>query len=329
MLVERERMQPTSGTITLHNNDKFSSLLKQDSTSNLMDDRTNHRAKSCPVRNDPLSSRSTGITKHIKSWLSEQSIKVLQEKVDFESSAVKNMYKCLLENENELQKNMNDYLAHVDEMNEHKRRVLNKKWHEQTYLPLSAKIQEEMNCDKFYNFDRRKRALYDNYLSHRNKKGHVFLDVISTDEYDPMSLNADRPGPLKATVPKLQDPLLHLENKRNTEDRSVLACDLGLRPVTTLTDREIERLRLPKLPLVPLGRHGTTCRKWMQMKSLDIQGEERIRSQAKMDGQRRNLSKAPLHEVKDPPKEMEMFDSKKWKKRRQFPNDHNTLDLLR
>ena len=80
---------------------------------------------------------------------------------------------------------------------------------------------------------------------------------------------------LQAYTGKLADPLLQQQDQCNEEDRVAVACVLGER----LSDREIEAMRLPSLPLVPLGRHGTKCSTWQGMKFTDIQSDVRVRSQ--------------------------------------------------
>lgn len=81
---------------------------------------------------------------------------------------------------------------------------------------------------------------------------------------------------LKAVTEKLADPLVHQQHKRNDEDRVVFACDSSR---NRLTDRDTEERRLPKKPLVPLGRHATECNTWLDMKLYDIQSDVRLRSQ--------------------------------------------------
>ena len=69
--------------------------------------------------------------------------------------------------------------------------------------------------------------------------------------------------------------MLQQQDQRNEEDRVALACIFGER----LPGKEIEAMRLPPLPLVPLGRHGTECSTWQGMKFTDIQSDVRVRSQ--------------------------------------------------
>lgn len=46
----------------------------------------------------------------------------------------------------------------------------------------------------------------------------------------------------------------------------------------TMSDKEIEEMRLPPAPLVPLGRHGTECNTWLRMQLHDIDSGVRKRS---------------------------------------------------
>ena len=80
--------------------------------------------------------------------------------------------------------------------------------------------------------------------------------------------------PLQAETEFLQDPLLNQERQRNNEDRVIFRCMTG----TTLTDKDLQAIRLPRLPLVPLGRHGTHCNSWLSMPMGDIESPVRMAS---------------------------------------------------
>jgi len=262
-------------------------------------------------------------------WLSEKSVRNIQEKIDYESSEIRDLYNQLMESEKILQSNMNSTIENDIEMKKRKVRLLSTKWHQQTYLPLATKIAKEMNGDNYRRLDAEKRRQYTNYLNHRNnKEGHVFLDVYAEEEYDPLYLNAHRPGPLKAATGKLADPLLHLQDKHNDEERTVLACELG----ETLSDKEIEARRLPKLPLIPLGRHGTLCSTWLDMELTDIQSDVRLRSQVRRDGTPRNKSTFTFNE-EGQDANIENLDGGTnvgmWQKKKQFPEKYDTnVELL-
>ena len=72
-----------------------------------------------------------------------------------------------MENEEELQRDLNETIETDAEMKKRKVRLMSKKWHEQTYQPLSKKIQEEMNGKNYENLDQEKRRQYTNYLNHQ------------------------------------------------------------------------------------------------------------------------------------------------------------------
>jgi len=259
-------------------------------------------------------------------WLSQKSIRNVQEKTDYESKEITNMYYSLLENEEKIQKDLEKILVQEQVTKNRKLHWLLQKWYENTYIPLDNKICQEMNSFHWKDFDAEKRKQFINYLKHRNKKGHVFLDIFEEAEYDPMLLNKKRPGPIKAVTEKLADPLLHQQRKRNDEDRVVYACDSSRH---RLTDRDIDENRLPKKPLVPLGRHDTECNTWLDMKLYDIQSHVRLRSQERLYGIR-NVSRACLHDVSGEKIKSEVFSGReRWRKRRQFPTKRTApLELI-
>lgn len=262
-------------------------------------------------------------------WLSEKSVKKIQEKVDYESSDIRNMYNKLVESERNLQNHLDNIIEKDLETKKRKVRLLSKKWHEQTYLPLTKKIVEEMNGDNFEKLDKEKRRQYSNYLDHHNnKEGRVYLDVFAPEEYNPLYLNSKRPGPLKAVTKKLSDPLLHLQDKHNEEERVVIACDKG----EFLTDKEIESYRFPKLPLIPLGRHGTLCSTWLDMELTDIQSDVRVRSQERRKGVRNNSTfEFKGDEMGSSPRKSnsDLSCDKMWQKRKQFPEKYDTtIELI-
>ena len=78
----------------------------------------------------------------------------------------------------------------------------------------------------------------------------------------------------QAITKKLNDPLLSQGSTRLEEDRTVVRCVTG----NTMSDKEIEEMRLPPAPLVPLGRHGTECNTWLRMQLHDIDSGVRKRS---------------------------------------------------
>ena len=80
---------------------------------------------------------------------------------------------------------------------------------------------------------------------------------------------------IQVVVKKPKDPLLFQGEKRNEEDKVTIHCQTGLK----LTDAELEKIRLPPLPLVPLGRHGTDCNDLIAMGLNVIDSESRPKRQ--------------------------------------------------
>ncbi|XP_028411644.1 protein FAM228B-like [Dendronephthya gigantea] len=200
----------------------------------------------------------------IQTWLNEDSIKDIQERSSLESRSVRNQYKTVLDNEERLVQDADAFLEYVDVANENRRVELFKKWSERVYTPLQEKIKTEMKSTNFKSYEKRKQQLYDRYIDYQNRKGMVFLDVYSPEEYDPLELNNTRPGPLKAKIDNLDknDPLLHQDFKKIVEDQDVIRCYTGY----TTGAKDIKNYHLPPEPLVPLledktlrAEHGCVC----------------------------------------------------------------------
>ncbi|EDO38688.1 predicted protein, partial [Nematostella vectensis] len=226
------------------------------------------------------SSPSSEQTFKIQNWLNEKSVRGIQERTDFESRATRNMYTTLLENEDSFVKEVDGYLHYKSMLDRRKKQLLHKKWSERVYFPVKEQIDQEMNGPNYKNLDKRKRTIYKHYLDYSNNKGVVFLDVMSPEEYDPLALNKNRPGPLKAITTKLDDCLISQGATRSEEDRIELGCITGER----MPDKEIENIRKPPPPLVPLGRQGTECKTWLRMQLHDIDSDVRMRSGLRMKG---------------------------------------------
>lgn len=320
----------TAGSIKVHSSDFTNELVQTDPIHKYISkDDSNITPFQPSYSCSNVNLRRSNSSNYIGCWLSEKSIRNLQRKTDFESKEMANMYHSLLDNEERLQKDLDDIITYDQIRKDRKLQWLLQKWYEKTYIPLDNKICQEMNGFQWKTFDQEKRKQFIKYLKHRNEKGHIFLDIYEEAEYDPMSLNKKRPGPIKAVTEKLEDPLLHQQYKRNEEDRVVYACDNGI----MLTEKQIEEKRLPKKPLVPLGRHDTECSTWLDMKLYDIQSEVRLRSQDRLYGVR-NISNTCLHDIsmeeKTADSSQQNSNSGKsiWKKRRQFTRRQDTLKLV-
>ncbi|KAJ7385675.1 hypothetical protein OS493_013702 [Desmophyllum pertusum] len=285
--------RPINGRISVHTFDVVGELLDDNDRHEIAKDhhrravsassieRTKSLGEHSEVR--AASAKSACPSDHtfrIQSWLNEKSVRNIQERTDFESRATKNMYTTLLDNENTFVKDVDSFIDHKAALDKRKKQMLFKKWSERVYSPVKEKIDQEMNGPNYRHLDRRKRDIYKKYLDYNNRKGVVFLDVMSPEEYDPLVLNANRPAPLKAITKTLDDPLISQGCTRLDEDRTVVRCITG----DTMSDKEIDDMHLPPAPLVPLGRHGTECNTWLRMQLHDIDSGVRKRSGQRMKG---------------------------------------------
>lgn len=226
------------------------------------------------------SSRSTlDQTPKIQNWLCQKSIRGIQEKADPESKNTKKMYMAVLDREHTFVRDIGNELLHRSFLDQRKKEMLYKKWSERIFQPIQAQIYHAMKGN-YAEVDKKKREMFNAYIRHRNKKGHVFLDTFDETEYDPLSFVQPRPAPMTAVTGPLSDPLISQRRDRNEEDRTIVRCYTG----QTLSDAAMEQSRLPPLPLVPLGRHGTENRTWLAMPLHDIESSARLRSRRRMHG---------------------------------------------
>ncbi|XP_052810911.1 protein FAM228B-like isoform X7 [Mya arenaria] len=236
-----------------------------------------------PVRNHSrnMDSKSLiGQTMKVQQWLSDKTVKTLQEKSDLESREARKLYSPILETENTFVKDVEDFIHQRDVTSLRKKEVLHKNWNERVYKPLRKKIIEAMDSNDWPEVDRRKRELHRQYLEFTNEKGHVFLDTMDPEEYYAMALNGHRPAPIKIETRPLHDPLISQGRQRHEEDRTILRCMTGYR----YTDSDIEQVKMPAMPFVPLGRHGTDSMRWLKMPLSNIESTPRQASRRRMVG---------------------------------------------
>jgi hypothetical protein len=169
---------------------------------------------------------------------------------------------------------VDEFLQEKEQLDKRKKAMLYRKWKERVFYPIQSQIMQKMEGPAYKWLDHEKRQLFEKYLNYRNAKGYIFLDTLSLEDYDPLSLT--RPiSPHHGTRPRLNDPLLSQQTDRDEEDEVVEACEYGL-PVTT------SQLKAVKRPLVPLGRHGTECSTWLAMEITSIDSQARVRSRQRM-----------------------------------------------
>ncbi|XP_048765583.1 protein FAM228B-like isoform X11 [Ostrea edulis] len=263
-----------------------------------------------------------GQTLRVQDWLNEKTVKGLQfaipqawveqqivnstymkERSDMETKEARELYNPLLEVEGTFVRDMQNVVKSKDVLDLRKREMLHKKWNDRVYEPLRGKIIDVMDGEDWPELDRRKRELHKQYLEFVNQKGHVFLDTMDPSEYYAQALNGHRPAPIKHTCLKwskhlavakrrfdhqhykiatkaFRDPLLSQGRERSAEERTILRCLTG----NDYTDKDIEQVKLPPLPLVPLGRHGTDSIRWLEMPLHNIESTPRMASRRRMHG---------------------------------------------
>jgi len=112
-------------------------------------------------------------------------------------------------------------------------------------------------------------------LASSSKTAVVLTALIpNTSWYSISNRQTNDDGDVEARFGRLNDPLLQSERTRVDEERIAMQCVTGER----LSSADIERLRLPAVPLVPLGRQGTSWKQWVSMNVNDIESSEHQKS---------------------------------------------------
>ncbi|XP_078321978.1 protein FAM228B-like isoform X7 [Crassostrea virginica] len=239
------------------------------------------RPMSTSVVQSKVDSKSLiGQTLRVQDWLNEKTVRGLQERSDLETKEARELYNPLLEVENTFVRDLENVVSSQEVLDLRKREMLHKKWNDRVYEPLREKIIDVMEGEDWPELDRRKRELHKQYLEFVNEKGHVFLDTMDPSEYYAQALNGHRPAPIKIATKAFRDPLLSQGRERSAEERTILRCLTG----NEYTDKDIEQVKLPPLPLVPLGRHGTDSVRWLEMPLHNIESTPRMASRRRMHG---------------------------------------------
>ncbi|XP_059143497.1 protein FAM228B-like isoform X2 [Physella acuta] len=238
-------------------------------------------------RNSRSSSNLQDQSLKLQNWIDKKTIKELQERADTESLETKKLYSELMETEQTFVKKLDELLSHKDLVDLRRKELLYLQWSEEVYEPIRKKILQAIDGSEWSKLDRRKRELHKQFLEHVNKRGHVFLEDDDKEQYYAQALNDSRPAPIKIKTEALRDPLLTLGRKKAEEERTILRCMTGQH----YTDEDIEKVKLPPLPLVPLGRHGVNSRKWLQMPLNNIESEIRQRRRQNQQQQKGEMLK--------------------------------------
>lgn len=264
------------------------------------------RPMSTSVIQSKVDSKSLiGQTLRVQDWLNEKTVKGLQfdipqawvekqERSDVETKEARELYNPLLEVENTFVRDMENVVSSKEVLDLRKKEMLHKKWNDRVYEPLREKIIDVMDGEDWPELDRRKRELHKQYLEFVNEKGHVFLDTMDPSEYYAQALNGHRPAPIKIATKAFRDPLLSQGRERSAEERTILRCLTG----NDYTDKDIEQVKLPPLPLVPLGRHGTDSVRWLEMPLHNIESTPRMASRGRMHAWRNFSEECTVHSIK-------------------------------
>ncbi|CAL1532798.1 unnamed protein product [Lymnaea stagnalis] len=280
-----------SGKLTIHDKDVVDHVIldsqKAKSEFELQKSKQPTKMSDSVISSLPKTPSTISVTKlplnksaNAQNWLDKETIKELQERTDQETLSAKKLYSSLLETEQTFVKKLDDLLTHKELVDLRRKELLYLKWSEQVFEPIRKKIVEAVDGSDWLHLDRRKREMHRQFLEHVNKRGYVFLEDDDREQYYGQALNDHRPAPIKITTEVLKDPLLTLSRKRAEEERTILQCSTGYK----YSDKDVETVKLPPLPLIPLGRHGVDSRKWLQMPLTNIESESRMRSRNRMLG---------------------------------------------
>ncbi|KAK1170280.1 protein FAM228A [Acipenser oxyrinchus oxyrinchus] len=208
--------------------------------------------------------------KDTTAWLSHNSFTHIQANADVESCEANAMAQTILDTENGFVKELDNYLKYKEMRERWKKELLCKKWTECVSGPVQHTIEKHIK-NHCYEKAKEGRRMFLQYLDCCNKKGYVFLEDYDPREYNPFLLHLSKPHYFKFLTPTLNDPLLKQSYERMQEERLILLCQTG----KVYSDKEMEALHTPNLPLIPKGRHGVDSIKWLLMPLGDIESDVR------------------------------------------------------
>lgn len=236
-------------------------------------------------RNAPaLSSRNIHTTGSIRrrtanDWLSPKYFSYIQAVASAESNEADLIAQPLLNTENSFVKELDRYLLHKDVLELRKKELLYKKWSKSVLEPIQQKVEDFVESQSAEDIRSRKSMMLAKYLNYCNKKGYVFLEDYSPQEYNPCYPQYHKPHYSKVVTPAVNDPLLLQSRERSQVDGTILRCQTG----KLYSARELEELHKPKQPPVPHGRQGDSI-KWIRMPLGFIESSIRQKSRQKMRG---------------------------------------------
>ncbi|XP_030050999.1 protein FAM228B [Microcaecilia unicolor] len=219
-------------------------------------------------------------TKPSKEWLINKPLTALEELEDEEGKEFNRATQTVLDTENYFVKEFDKYLMHQEFVELRKKEIKYRKWSQRVSEPLLQAIEDFIDSRPRKEMERRRQLQLAHYLNYCNKKGHVFLEVYDPLEYDPFFLYSFYSPHYKVSTPYLNDPLLREIHENINEERIALQCLQG----KIHSNKEMNELHKPKLPVVPLGRQGTSRTERRRAPSDFIESDPRQRSRRRVRG---------------------------------------------
>nr|XP_033794638.1 protein FAM228B isoform X2 [Geotrypetes seraphini] len=208
-------------------------------------------------------------SKTSKEWLANKPLTALEELENKERKEFNRASQMVLDTENYFVKEFDKYLIHREFVELRKKEMNYRKWSQRVSEPLLQAIEDIVDSKSNEEIGQRRCLQLEHYLNYCNKKGHVFLEVYNPLEYDPFCLYNLCCQNDKVSTPYLHDPLLREIEENINEEKVVLLCLKG----KMYSNKEIDKLHKPKLPLVPLGRKHVFATDWLRTTSIFIENE--------------------------------------------------------
>ncbi|XP_065819913.1 protein FAM228A isoform X2 [Labrus bergylta] len=159
-------------------------------------------------------------------FLSDSSLRRLQEKMEAEKQKANRIIQPLLETENGLVEELERFFSKRDVTELRRRELLHKHWTERVWFPLQCRVEERVSsCGPME--AKRRQSLYSHYLHHCNAKGFVFLETYNLKEYNPFLLNIEKPCCFKVNRADFKDLFNPRSHKRLKEQRTAGSCEAG------------------------------------------------------------------------------------------------------
>lgn len=178
------------------------------------------------------------------------------------------LYRELTNTEHTFVKSLDDLLNNAKRSHNSKYNLLYNKWEDSIYSKLQGDIQGKLGGNQSKRLDSQKRKLFSRYLDTCNAKGTVFLDVISREEYNPLSL-ASRS--ISTRVPSSRDPTKLSQTEDKLSWSIEQECGLSAQSLASPTARGHV-----------LSDARGTCNEWIGLPLRDVDSSVRQRTRGRM-----------------------------------------------